>query len=68
MLNNLVVPIINNKADDKTIIGNLTADVKSRDGLGTFSFSVNNFVTSVTKHLMAMYRNPTITEGLRNDL
>lgn len=62
MLNNLVVPIINNKADDKTIIGNLTADVKSRDGLGALSFSVNNSLTSVTPSTGSDVQKLTITK------
>ena len=40
--------LINNKADDKTIIGNLTADVKSRDGLGALTLSISNSITSVS--------------------
>ena len=62
MLNNLVVPIINNKADDKTIIGNLTADVKSRDGLGALTLSISNSITSVSPSTGEDVQKLTITK------
>lgn len=62
MLGSLVVPIINNKADDKTIIGNLTADVESREGLGALSFSVNNSLTSVSPSTGSDVQKLTITK------
>lgn len=62
MLSSLVVPIINNKADNKTIIGNLTADVKSRDGLGALSFSIDNSLTSVTPSTGSDVQKLTVTK------
>lgn len=62
MLSSLVVPIINNKADDNTIIGNLTADVKSRDGLGALSFSIDNSLTSVTPSTGSDVQKLTVTK------
>ena len=62
MIGSLVVPIINNKADDKTIPGSMTADIKSRDGLGALSFSVNNSLTSVTPSTGEDVQKLTITK------
>lgn len=62
MIGSLVVPIINNKADEKTIPGSMTADIKSRDGLGALSFSVNNSLTSVTPSTGEDVQKLTITK------
>lgn len=62
MIGSLVVPIINNKADEKTIPGSMTADIKSRDGLGVLSFSVNNSLTSVTPSTGEDVQKLTITK------
>lgn len=62
MIGSLVVPIINNKADEKTIPGSMTADIKSRDGLGALSLSISNSITSVSPSTGSNVQKLTITK------
>lgn len=62
MIGSLVVPIINNKADEKTIPGSITADIKSRDGLGALSLSISNSITSVSPSTGEDVQKLTITK------
>lgn len=62
MIGSLVVPIINNKADEKTIPGSMTADIKSRDGLGALTLSISNSITSVSPSTGEDVQKLTITK------
>lgn len=62
MIGSLVVPIINNKADEKTIPGSMTADINSRDGLGALSLSISNSITSVSPNTGEDVQKLTITK------
>lgn len=62
MIGSLVVPIINNKADEKTIPGSMTADINSRDGLGALSLSISNSITSVSPNTGSNVQKLTITK------
>lgn len=62
MIGSLVVPIINNKADEKTIPGSMTADINSRDGLGALSLSISNSITSVSPSTGSNVQKLTITK------
>lgn len=62
MIGSLVVPIINNKADEKTIPGSMTADIKSRDGLGALTLSISNSITSVSPNTGEDVQKLTITK------
>lgn len=62
MIGSLVVPIINNKADEKTIPGSMTADINSRDGLGALSLSISNSITSVSPSTGSNVKKLTITK------
>ena len=44
-----VVPIINNKADDKTIVGELSASILPATEYGSLSFDLKNTLTSVNE-------------------
>lgn len=62
MIGSLVVPIINNKADEMTIPGSMTADIKSRDGLGALTLSISNSITSVSPSTGEDVQKLTITK------
>lgn len=62
MIGSLVVPIINNKADEKTIPGSMTAGINSRDGLGALSLSISNSITSVSPNTGSNVQKLTITK------
>lgn len=62
MIDSLVVPIIKNKADEKTIPGSMTADINSRDGLGALTLSISNSITSVSPSTGSNVQKLTITK------
>lgn len=62
MIGSLVVPIINNKADENTVPGSMTADINSRDGLGALTLSISNSITSVSPSTGSNVQKLTITK------
>lgn len=65
MIGSLVVPIINNKADENTIPGSMTADINSRDGLGALTLSISNSITSVSPSTGEDVQKLTITKDCK---
>lgn len=48
-IDNLVVPIVSNNADDKTVVGKLQANLLASTKLGEISFNLSNTITAITQ-------------------